>query len=208
MYMLNHGLSTGALFFCVGMIYERFGTKQFADFSGLVNVMPVWAFFTVFFVLSSVALPGLNGFVGELLTLLGAFASVELLGWRFAALAAAGIIVAAIYLLYMVGRAVFGPLKLPDAFESDRPRDLGGREITVLAPIAVLCLVLGLYPWPVLQSLEEPVAQLTQPARTQLADRRPPTAPLNPEAQPGARSVAAPLPGPGPMPLATGHRHE
>lgn len=182
MYMLNHGLSTGALFLCVGMIYERFHTKQFADFGGLVQVMPVWAFFTVFFVLSSVGLPGLNGFVGEILTLLGAFASTELLGWRFAAPAAAGMIFAAVYLLYMVGQAVFGPLRIPQAHgisANEKPQDLSGREVFVLAPLAAVCLIIGLFPGPMLQSLEEPVSILTEPARQHLVLARQPDAKSN-----------------------------
>jgi len=176
MYMVNHGLSTGALFLCIGMIYERFHTREMAQMSGLARVMPVWGSFMVFFVLASVALPGLNGFVGEFLTLLGAFSSDRVLGVPYAAVAAVGMIVAAIYLLYLVGRIVFGPVALPAAHEEEAHghgahghhhgvTDLTRREIGVLAPIAVVCLVLGLYPMPVLSSLEAPVARLTAPAK-------------------------------------------
>jgi len=172
MYMINHGLSTGALFLCVGMIYERFHTREMAQMGGLARVMPVWGFFMVFFVLASVALPGLNGFVGEFLTLLGAFTSEAVLGVPYAAVAAAGMIVAAVYLLYLVGRVVFGPTQLPahnhqhDHEDPHQPSgDLNRREIGLLAPLAVACLGLGLYPMPVLESLEPPVARLTQPAK-------------------------------------------
>jgi NADH-quinone oxidoreductase subunit M len=173
MYMINHGLSTGALFLCVGMIYERFHTREMADMSGLGRVMPVWATFMVFFCLASVGLPGLNGFVGEFLTLLGAFTSASL-GFGFAAVAGVGMIFGAIYVLYMIGRVVVGPLKVPHtdpAWDNGRhgPRDLSLREIAVLAPLAVGCLVLGLYPFPVLKSLEKPVAAIIAPATRSMA---------------------------------------
>ncbi|MFW6060873.1 MAG: complex I subunit 4 family protein, partial [Phycisphaeraceae bacterium] len=161
MYMINHGLSTGALFLCIGMIYERFHTREMAQMSGLGRVMPIWATFTVFFVLASVGLPGLNGFVSEFLTLLGAFTSPEgVLGISYAVAAGFGMIFAAIYLLYMVGKVVFGPTKVPahghghghgaggghnaGAAHGHGVTDLNVREILTLAPLAVGCLVLGL----------------------------------------------------------------
>ncbi|MFW6060414.1 MAG: hypothetical protein ACODAQ_09540, partial [Phycisphaeraceae bacterium] len=127
----------------------------------------------VFFVMASVGLPGLNGFVGEFLTLLGAFTSpASVLGVEFAAAAAFGMILAAIYLLYMVGRVVFGPLKVPaheHEAHGDGGRhgvsDLNVREILTLAPLAVGCIVLGLAPYPVLRSLEAPIAHVVAPAR-------------------------------------------
>jgi NADH-quinone oxidoreductase subunit M len=170
MYMINHGLSTGALFLCVGMIYERFHTREMRHYGGLAKVMPVWSFFMVFFVLASVGLPGLNGFVGEFLTLLGAFTSRSVLGPPFAAAAAVGMILAAIYLLYLVGRVVFGPVKVPGE-HGGHVRDLDWREITVLTPLAVGCLVLGLYPMPVIDSMQRDLAELTGPA-TQSALRQ------------------------------------
>ncbi len=169
MYMINHGLSTGALFLCVGMIYERFHTRDMAKMSGLGRVIPVWASFTVFFVLASVGLPGLNGFIGEFLTLLGAFLSPSnVLGFEYAAIAGVGMIFAAIYLLYMVGKVIFGPLKVPDVHNDDDShdlRDLNGREIITLLPLAAGCLVLGLFPHGVLTSLEAPVGRLTAAAK-------------------------------------------
>jgi len=169
MYMINHGLSTGALFLCVGMIYERFHTREMGKMSGLGRVIPVWASFTVFFVLASVGLPGLNGFVGEFLTLLGAFLSPgNVLGVEFAAFAGIGMIFAAIYLLYMVGKVIFGPVKVPDVHTDDgghELKDLNGREIFTLLPLAAGCLVLGLLPYGVLSSLEAPVAKLTAAAK-------------------------------------------
>src|SRR5262245_25560451 len=112
MYMINHGISTGALFLVVGMIYERFHTRDFNAFSGLARRMPKFAFFFVFFALSSIGLPGTNGFVSEFLTVLGAFTS-EHLGPGFAAFAATGVVLGSIYILYMVARVIFGPLKYP-----------------------------------------------------------------------------------------------
>ena len=173
MYMINHGLSTGALFLCVGMIYERFHTREMARLNGLARVMPVWSFFMVFFCLASVGLPGLNGFVGEFLTLMGAFTSPQqVLGPEYAVFAGMGMILAAIYILYMVGKVVFGPLRI-DTTDSPVPgtshggtggrgdvSDLNPREIATLVPLAVACLVLGLYPTPILRSLEEPIENL------------------------------------------------
>jgi NADH-quinone oxidoreductase subunit M len=170
MYMVNHGLSTGALFLCIGMIYERFHTREMADMSGLARVIPVWASFTVFFVLASVGLPGLNGFIGEFLTLIGAFLSpANVLGYEFAAVAGIGMILAAIYLLYMVGKIIFGPLKVPSVHNDDGThelKDLNGREILTLLPLAAACLILGLLPNSMLNSLQEPVGQLTYAAKT------------------------------------------
>ena len=121
-----------------------------------------------FFCLASVGLPGLNGFVGEFLTLLGAFQADQLLGWPYAAAAGVGMIFAAIYILYMVGKVVFGPLRVPGEHGADGhapPGDLNKREIWTLAPIAVMCLFLGLYPKPVLNSLDDPLAKLIAPAQ-------------------------------------------
>jgi NADH-quinone oxidoreductase subunit M len=172
LYMLNHGLSTGALFFLVGMIYERYHTRDMTEIRGLAKRMPVWAFFMVFFVLSSVGLPGLNGFVGEFLCLIGAFtasATVDpatgiiaeafpgRLGPWYAAVAGVGMIVAAMYLLIMVGKVVFGPLKEPPAEHGEEhrlPADLTWREIGVLVPLAVLCVYIGFQPRPLTDAMQ------------------------------------------------------
>ncbi|MCA9291108.1 MAG: NADH-quinone oxidoreductase subunit M [Phycisphaerales bacterium] len=159
LYMLNHGLSTGALFFLIGMIYERYHTRDMRRMGGLAKRMPVWSFFMVFFVLASVGLPGLNGFVSEFLCLIAAFIATPdaptypgLLGPWYAAAAGLGMIFAAMYLLIMVGRVVFGPLKEP-ALEDEHlhhgpslPADLTLREIGVLVPLAALCLYFGFQP--------------------------------------------------------------
>ncbi|HEX7010979.1 MAG TPA: NADH-quinone oxidoreductase subunit M, partial [Phycisphaeraceae bacterium] len=147
LYMINHGLSTGALFLCIGMIYERFHTREMSMMGGLGRVMPVWSTFMVFFVMASVGLPGLNGFVGEFLTLMGSFVSPGVaLGYEYTFAAAFGLIFGAIYLLYMLGRVVWGPVVLPEAHEhgdgdghhahGHAVKDLNGREILTLAPLA------------------------------------------------------------------------
>ena len=163
-HMINHGLSTGALFLCFGMMTERFNTREINDVGGLAKVMPKWAFFTVFFGLASVGLPGLNGFVGEFFTLQGVFSSTSILGPWYAASAGLAMILGAIYILYLLGKTVFGPLKLPTmsaptgdasaATPVPAPvHDLCGREFMTLAPLAVLCLVLGLFPSPMFNSI-------------------------------------------------------
>jgi len=170
LYMINHGLSTGALFFCIGMMYERYHTRSLEEVRGLASRMPVWAFFMVFFTLASVGLPGLNGFVSEFTCLLGTFQSGAdgigyggtsgPLGPWFAVVAATGMIVAAIYLLYMVGVIVFGPLREPAGHEHEPgvlPADLSPREIGVLVPLALGCVILGVWPEPVMESLEAPL---------------------------------------------------
>ncbi len=182
MYMINHGLSTGALFLLIGMIYERYHTRSMKELGGLGARIPVWSTFMVFFTMASVGLPGLNGFVSEFLCLMGTFqagdewgksigATGGNLGFWFAAIAGTGMIIAAMYLLYMVGKVVFGPLKEPhgghghgghDEHASVLPTDLNGREIGILLPLAALCLVLGVYPKPVLDSLKAPSAAVTE----------------------------------------------
>jgi len=171
MYMINHGLSTGALFLCVGMIYHRYHTRDMDEMSGLGRRMPVWGFFMVFFSLASVGLPGLNGFVSEFLTIFGAYRDDSPLGIGYAAVAALGLILGAIYILYMVGRVVYGPVKEPPE-SAGHVHDLDWREITSLAPIAVACLVLGLYPTPLLRSFEPSIDNVAGPARTILAEDR------------------------------------
>lgn len=201
LYMINHGLSTGALFFCIGFMYERYHTRSLDEVGGLATRMPCWAFFMVFFAMASVGLPGLNGFVSEFLCLMGAFQSgasnvglggtLGPLGPWYAAIAGLGMIVAAMYLLLMVGKIVWGPLREPaghashahghdhahsgahsgahgadhkhagghDAHAGHLPPDLTRREIMVLAPLALACVVLGVLPTPMMKTLEPPIRQ-------------------------------------------------
>lgn len=143
--MINHGLSTGALFLIVGMIYERRHTRELDAFGGIWKVMPVYAAMTLVVTLSSMGLPGLNGFVGEFTILLGAFGSEAIGTAWFAGFAAVGVILAAIYLLSMFQKVFLGPL---DKEENKRLADLTPREIVTLAPILLLIFWIGLYPRP------------------------------------------------------------
>ncbi|HEY43806.1 MAG TPA: NADH-quinone oxidoreductase subunit M [Anaerolineae bacterium] len=143
--MVNHGLSTGALFIIVGMIYERRHTREMDDFGGLWRVMPVYAALTLVVTLSSMGLPGLNGFVGEFTILLGSFGSEAIGSSWFAGLAAAGVILAAIYLLFMFQKLFLGPL---DKEENKTLKDLNWREVVTLVPLILLIFWIGLYPRP------------------------------------------------------------
>ncbi len=164
-YMINHGLSTGALFLVVGFVYERYHTRDINKLGGLARQMPWLAFFLIFFTLASIGLPGLNGFVGEFLVLLGTAVSQTTvdalphgpLGYGYVIPAALGIILGAVYMLWMCQRILFGPLKEPP----DTPdtstgltRDLTGREIGCLAPIALCCVIIGVYPKPMLDTFK------------------------------------------------------
>lgn len=179
LYMLNHGLSTGALFLCIGMFYERYHTKDMREVGGLARRMPVWAFFMILFTMSSIGLPGLNGFVSEFLCLFGAFTANAdgagsgypgVLGPRWMLLAGVGsLILGAVYMLYMVGRVVWGPLREPHGgsghghaggHDGHPVSDLNAREIGVLAPIALVCVLIGVQPWPLLDAIE-PAAKRT-----------------------------------------------
>jgi NADH-quinone oxidoreductase subunit M len=151
--MLNHGLSTGALFLLVGMIYDRRHTRLIEDFGGLWKQLPVFSAVFLVVTFSSVGLPGLNGFVGEFLILLGAFNVTP----RWTAAAATGVILGAIYMLWMYRRVIFGPLTRP---ENEKLKDLNGREILILVPILALIVVMGVYPMPFLNKMK-PAVDLT-----------------------------------------------
>ncbi|MDI6768664.1 MAG: NADH-quinone oxidoreductase subunit M [Anaerolineales bacterium] len=143
--MINHGLSTGALFLLVGMIYERRHTREVEALGGLWKVMPVYGALTLIVALSSMGLPGLNGFVGEFVILLGAFGSTAIGTPWYAGLAALGVIMAAIYILYMFQKMFLGPL---DKEENKKLKDLNWREIATLVPILIFIFWIGLYPKP------------------------------------------------------------
>ena len=158
--MVSHGVSTGALFALVGMLYERFHTRRMASFGGLARAMPWFGFFLLFFALSSIGLPGMNGFVGEFLVLLGTFwRAWDGAGWQFSPLLAVtallGVVLGAWYMLSLVRRILFGPVRLPDA--RGRPSDLDVRERLALAPLAVLVLWIGLWPGFFTRPMRRPV---------------------------------------------------
>jgi NADH-quinone oxidoreductase subunit M len=141
--MVNHGLSTGALFLLVGIIYERTHTRAIKDYGGIARVVPVFAFALLFASLSSVGLPGLNGFIGEFLILLGAFKSPVLNNVWYTVFATSGVIFAAVYLLWMYQRIAFGEVTNP---AMQNLKDLNIREKLVLAPIFVFIIWIGIYP--------------------------------------------------------------
>ncbi len=145
--MINHGVTTGALFLLVGMLYDRRHTKKIADFGGLAGSMPIFAGLFLFTAFASIGLPGLNGFVGEFMVLLGSY--VALPGWTV--VAALGVILAAIYLLWAYQRVFTGPLDRP---ENESIPDLSGREIALMVPLVVLMLFLGLQPKVLLDRIE------------------------------------------------------
>jgi len=148
--MLNHGLSTGGLFLIVGIVYARRHTRAIADFGGLWKQVPRFSVAFLVIMLSSIGLPGLNGFVGEFLILLGAFGVNHLT----AAIGTLGIILGAVYMLWMFQRVMFGPL---DNEENHHLTDLSGREIAVLAPLIAMIVIMGVYPQPFLRRMEPAV---------------------------------------------------
>jgi NADH-quinone oxidoreductase subunit M len=171
--MLNHGLSTGALFLLVGMIYDRRHTRLIEDFGGLWKQLPIFSAVLLVVTFSSIGLPGLNGFVGEFLILLGAFDAAP----RWTAAAATGVILGAIYMLWMYRRVIFGPLTNP---ENQKLQDLDRREILILAPIVMLIVLMGVYPKPFLSRMSASVdltlkrvltTQTTQIIGQEAADR-------------------------------------
>jgi NADH-quinone oxidoreductase subunit M len=155
MVMIGHGLSTGALFLLVGIIYERRHTRLIAEYGGLARVVPLFATVLTIIALSSIGLPGTNGFVGEFLVLIGAFRTQP----AGAVVAASGVILAAAYLLWALQRLIYQPLVNP---ANRHIADLNWREIGYLAPILVAVLWLGLYPKPVLQRMEASAAHFVQ----------------------------------------------
>ncbi len=141
--MINHGLSTGALFLLVGVIYERTHTREISDYGGIAKVVPIFSFALMFASLSSVGLPGLNGFVGEFLILIGSFKSAVLNNWWYTVFASSGVIFAAVYLLWMYQRVVFGEVTNP---KLNGITDMNKREMIILLPIFVFIVWIGIYP--------------------------------------------------------------
>jgi len=159
--MINHGLSTGALFLIVGMIYERRHTRDMNAFGGLWKIMPIYGALTLIVTLSSMGLPGLNGFVGEFTILLGAWDAGQSGGplgsYWFAGLAAIGVILAAIYMLFMFQKLFLGPV---DKAENQALKDINWREILTLAPLVVFIFWIGLYPKPFFALMAPAVGKL------------------------------------------------
>ncbi|HEX6091417.1 MAG TPA: NADH-quinone oxidoreductase subunit M [Gemmatimonadales bacterium] len=158
MIMISHGISTGALFFLIGMLYERRHTREIADFGGIARVVPVFSLILTVVALSSIGLPGLNGFVGEFLVLLGSFGAHP---WA-TGIATTGVIFAAAYLLWALQRIIFNRLGNE---ENARIADLSPRELAVLLPLVAVILWMGLAPGPVLRRMEPAAARYVELSR-------------------------------------------
>jgi NADH-quinone oxidoreductase subunit M len=168
--MLNHGVSTGGLFLLVGMMYLRRHTREISEFGGLWHSVPVYAGIFMVVMLSSAGLPGLNGFVGEFLILLGAYLHT----WQAAVVAVSGLILGALYLFYAYERVMFGPI-IKDVNKT--LPDLSSREIAVMVPLLALMFLMGFFPRPLLNRIEPSVMALLQRTHTHIAriDSRPAT---------------------------------
>jgi NADH-quinone oxidoreductase subunit M len=194
--MINHGLTTGALFACVGMIYDRYHTRDITRIGGLWNRLPILAGFLILAALGSAALPGLNGFVGEFPILAGMFATSA----RAAVLGATGMILGACYLMWLLQKVVFGPLHEPavEAAQGAAPAHgasahgavapIGWHEIAGMAPILTLVVAIGVYPRPFMEQIRPAVARLDANLQSQRAlARKQAAASLIPRTAPSAR---------------------
>ena len=152
---INHGISTGALFLIVGILYERRHTREISEYGGISTVMPVYATITLIMFLSSMGLPLLNGFIGEYYIMLGTF----MVSWRWAAWAVPGVVLAAAYLLWLYQRVFFGTVTNP---KNEKLHDLTPREVLTFVPLLIMAFWIGLYPKPFLQILEQPSTQIVQ----------------------------------------------
>jgi NADH-quinone oxidoreductase subunit M len=178
MQMLNHGVSTGALFLAVGVLYERRHTRLISEYGGVSSKMPVFAVIFMIVTLSSIGLPGLNGFVGEFLILMGTWKSNPL----YAVIATSGVIWAAVYMLWMFQRVMFGKVTNP---KNENLKDLNWREVTYFAPFIVLIFLLGVYPTPVLKKMEPTIAHLVSQVKKEPHGSS--TAPAHPANAPAFR---------------------
>jgi NADH-quinone oxidoreductase subunit M len=207
LYMINHGIVSGALFLMVGMIYNRYHTRDIRELSGLAKAMPRLAFFLILFTMAAVGLPLTNGFVSEFLTILGAFTSPHL-GVVYGAIAATGVVLGAVYMLYLAGGLMFGPLHYPllpedaETHHTVHPKyvtggDITRREVLVLTPLAVAVIVLGVYPSPLLRAVHRPLAEIRNPqaaavaAAAEKAGQQQQPALAAPPAMPAATPAAA-----------------
>ena len=204
---LNHGISTGGLFLLVGVVYERRHTREIAEYGGLSKVMPVYAAIFLVMTMSSIGLPTLNGFIGELLILQGVFVANKV----WAAFAGSGVVLGAAYMLYLYQRTMFGKIENP---KNERLLDLSHREFATFAPLLVLAVWMGIYPAPFLRRLETSVQHIIMRVSPQYAAKYAECNPrVTPEAiaasdNPAARFLSAipcdvngnPLPGSGQAP--------
>jgi NADH-quinone oxidoreductase subunit M len=159
---LNHGISTGALFLLVGVVYERRHTREISEYGGLSKVMPVYAAVFLVMTMSSIGLPTLNGFIGEFLILQGVFVVSKV----WAAFAASGVVLGAAYMLYLYQRTMFGKIENP---KNERLLDMGQREFATFAPLLILAVWIGIYPAPFLRRLEKSVQHIVERVSPQYA---------------------------------------
>ncbi len=176
--MINHGISTGALFLLVGILYERRHTRMIAEYGGISAVMPVYSTIFLIITMSSIGLPALNGFVGEFTILVGAFNR----NWWWAVFAALGIVLGAAYMLWLFQRVFFGPLTNP---ENRNLKDVSRRELVYLMPLVLLCFWIGLYPRPFFRILENSVEHVLAKVDPSLATDQLATQPGQPAAAVG-----------------------
>ena len=174
---VNHGISTGALFLIVGLIYERRHTREIKELGGLSNVMPVYAMLFMIVTLSSIGLPLLNGFIGEFTILQGAFQ----VNWRWGAWAVLGIVLGAAYMLWLYQRTMFGTCDNP---KNQVLKDLNFREIMTLVPLIVWAFWIGLYPKPFFKVLEKPVTAIVQRVNPGLYANAGKISPVMPQPEP------------------------
>ena len=179
---INHGISTGALFLIVGVLYERRHTREISEYGGISNVMPIYATITMIMFLSSMGLPLLNGFVGEFTILQGTFME----NWKWAAWAVPGVILAAAYLLWLYQRVFFGSVTNP---KNEKLHDLTPREIATFVPLIIMALWIGIYPKPFFEILEQPSIQIARTVRegariSNVLASTPANAPANAPAKP------------------------
>jgi NADH-quinone oxidoreductase subunit M len=174
---INHGISTGALFLIVGILYERRHTREISEYGGISNVMPVYATITMIMFLSSMGLPLLNGFVGEFTILQGTFME----NWRWGAWAVPGVVLAAAYLLWLYQRVFFGTVTNP---KNEKLHDLTPREVLTFVPLLIMAFWIGLYPKPFFQILEQPVNQIVENVRNPRAG-----GPVNASIQPAVEPL-------------------
>lgn len=203
--MINHGISTGALFLIVGFIYERRHTRLITDFGGLSKQMPIFATIFMIVTFSSVGLPGTNGFVGEFLILIGAFEG-QLRWWTV--IATSGVILSAVYMLWMFQRVMFGELDNP---KNQKLLDLNAREIGIMVPLVVMIFVLGIYPKPFIDKMDPAVKKLVSQVRPASMDAKVMPEALqelpagHPEAMPAGHPDAMPASDPHAAPAVNPH---
>jgi NADH-quinone oxidoreductase subunit M len=153
--MVSHGLVSGALFLCIGVLYDRMHSRQIADYGGVINTMPIFGAFMVLFAMANAGLPGTSGFVGEFLVILASFKA----NFWYAFLAAVTLILGAAYTLWLVKRVVFGPVGNSNVAQL---QDLNGREFFVLGVLAVAVIALGVWPAPLLDVMRPTLELLVQ----------------------------------------------